>query len=198
MTGALLAGAVTGLGLFLLTFALRRRRVGLARQVASTSTATPPVSRAVRRALDGAGERIRRRLAALAAFCAEQGWEFPTLRADLSIIGKSFENRLATKVLLGVFGFLLGPVLLSPAQPRHAARPQRDPLWLGLVLAGLFFFLPDPGGEAEVGRPAPGLPARHRRLPRPGLDEPVRRARRPGGPHGGQRDRVRVGAVAAP
>jgi len=143
MTGALLAGAVAGLGLFLLTFALRRRRVGLARQVAAFDAA-PPVSRAVRRALDERESEFARRLGrALAAFCAEQGWEFPTLRANLSIIGKSFENYLATKVLLGVFGFLLGPVLLVLLSLAGLRVPFAIPLWLGLVLAALFFFLPD-------------------------------------------------------
>jgi tight adherence protein C len=88
--------------------------------------------------------RVRRRLGrALAAFCAEQGWEFPSLRANLSIVGRSFENFLATKVLLGLFGLLLGPLLLALFGLAGVRIPVVIPVWLGLAVGGAFFFLPD-------------------------------------------------------
>ena len=144
MTAAFLVGAVAGLGLFLLAFALVPRRVSLARQVAVFDAARPSMSQSVRRAVDARESEFSRRLGkALAAFCAEQGWEFPSLRANLSIIGKSFENYLATKVLLGLFGFLLGPILLILLSVAGFHVPFVIPVWLGLALAGAFFFLPD-------------------------------------------------------
>ena len=140
MTAALAAGAVAGLGLFLLIFALVPGRASLARQVAAFDAE----HRSTRRAREERERQFGRRLGRLlAAFCAEQGWEFPSLRANLSIIGKSFENYLATKVLLGLFGFLLAPLLLLLLTLAGFHVPFVIPLWLGLALGGAFFFLPD-------------------------------------------------------
>jgi tight adherence protein C len=141
MTRALLAGALAGAGLFLFLLALVPRRASLARQVATFDGPRLPPLRA------GAGQRdgrVSRRLGrALAAFCAEQGWEFPSLRANLSIVGRSFENFLATKVLLGLFGLLLGPLLLALFGLAGVRIPVVIPVWLGLAVGGAFFFLPD-------------------------------------------------------
>ena len=110
MSAVLTMGAVAGLGLFLLIVAVVPRRVSLTRQIAAFDAARPPMSRAVRRVVDERESEFSRRLGrTLAAFCAEQGWQFPSLRANLSLIGKSFENYLATKLLLGLLGFLTGP-----------------------------------------------------------------------------------------
>jgi Flp pilus assembly protein TadB len=144
MTEALIIGALAGIGLFLLVFALIPRRVTLAKQVAAFDASRPASSRisySITR--DQESEFSRRIGKGLAAFCAEQGWEFPSLRANLSLIGKSFENYLATKVLLSLFGFLLGPILLILANVAGFHVTFVLPIWIGLVLAGVFFFLPD-------------------------------------------------------
>jgi tight adherence protein C len=141
VTPAVLAGALAGAGLFLFLLALLPRRASLARQVATFDRPhLPPL-----RAGDGQrGGRVRWRLGrALAAFCAEQGWEFPSLRANLSIAGRSFENFLATKLLLGLFGLLLGPLLLALFGLAGVRIPVVIPVWLGLAVGGAFFFLPD-------------------------------------------------------
>ena len=120
MSAVLIMGAVVGLGLFLLIFALVPRRASLARQLAAFDAARPPMSQAVRRVVDERESEFSRRMGrALAAFCAEQGWEFPSLRANLSLIGKSFENYLATKVLLALSGVPDRP----PVPARGSARP---------------------------------------------------------------------------
>jgi tight adherence protein C len=141
MIRAVLAGALAGAGLFLFLLALVPRRASLARQVATFDGPRPAPRPA------GAGQRdgrVRWRLGrALAAFCAEQGWEFPSLRANLSIVGRSFENFLATKVLLGLFGLLLGPLLLALFGLAGVRIPVVIPVWLGLAVGGVFFFLPD-------------------------------------------------------
>jgi tight adherence protein C len=144
MTAALITGSVAGLGLFLFAFALIPRRASLARQVAAFDSRRSPLGRATSRAGAAQESEFSRRLGqALAAFCAEQGWEFPSLRANLSLIGKSFENYLATKVLLAVFGFLIGPILLLMLGLAGLHLSVVIPIWLGLVLAAVFFFLPD-------------------------------------------------------
>ncbi len=141
MTGAFLAGALAGAGLFLFLLAVVPRRASLARQVATFDGPRPPLRRT---GADQRESRVSRRLGrALAAFCAEQGWQFPSLRANLSIVGRSFENFLATKVLLGVFGLLLGPVLLLLFGLAGVRIPVLIPVWLGLAVGGVFFFLPD-------------------------------------------------------
>ncbi len=149
MTPVLIAGAVTGLGMFLLVLALIPRRVSLVRQLVAYDAAQPPAVHARPQPLSGKESRISRRLGSvLAKFCAEQGWEFPSLRANLALVGKSFEGYLATKVLLAVFGLLLGPLLLGPLLLALLGiggiqLPFAVPLWAGLMLAAIFFFLPD-------------------------------------------------------
>ncbi len=144
MTVATIFGAVAGLGLFLFAFALTPRRASLARQLAAFdaggSARIPAGSRAT---AEKESEFSRRLGAALAKFCAEQGWQFPSLRANLSLIGKSFENYLATKMLLAVFGLLFAPILVALGTLAGFHVSFIIPVWFGLVLALVFFFLPD-------------------------------------------------------
>jgi tight adherence protein C len=147
MTAALILGAVGGVALWVLAFALMPRRAGLARQVAAFDSARPAWEPG-RRPADGPGSGTRsqssdRLGAALAAFCAEQGWEFPSLRSSLALVGKSFESYLATKVMLGIFGLLIGPIVLLALSVAGIHLSFVIPLWAGLILGGAFFFLPD-------------------------------------------------------
>ena len=140
MSAVLTMGAMAGFGLFLLVVALIPRRVSLSRQIAALDAVHPPVSRVV----DDRESEFSRRLGwALARFCAEQGWQFPSLRANLSLIGKSFENYLATKVLLGLLGFLIGPLFLLALTTAGFHVSFILPVWFALALAAVFFFLPD-------------------------------------------------------
>jgi tight adherence protein C len=145
MTGAVAAGALAGLGLFLLALALIPRRVSLARQIAAFDAARPRQSaRRAPRALSGTESETSRRIGALAArLCAEQGWEFPSIKANLSLCGKSFESYLAGKILLALFGLIFVPILAILAGLAGIRFSVVIPVWLGLIAAGLFFFLPD-------------------------------------------------------
>ena len=142
MTAGVIAGAVLGGGLFLLVVALLPRRVSLARQLAAFDSRPVPVVRQARPAGESESEFSRKLGAGLAAFCAEQGWEFPALRNDLALADKSFENFLATSVLLGVFGFLIGPILLLLLSVIGVHISFVLPIWLGLVLAIIFSIFP--------------------------------------------------------
>ena len=142
MTAGVIAGAVLGGGLFLLVVALLPRRVSLARQLAAFDSRPVPVVRQARPAGESESEFSRKLGAGLAAFCAEQGWEFPALRNDLALADKSFENFLATSVLLGVFGFLIGPILLLLISVIGVHISFVLPIWLGLVLAIIFSIFP--------------------------------------------------------
>lgn len=137
------AGAIVGAGLFLFAFALIPRRVSLARQIAALDA--PGVGRRppARAGGEKESEFSRKLGAGLARFCAEQGWEFVSLRANLSLVGQSFENYLATKVLLAFFGLLIVPIFFAGLSVAGLHIPVVIPVWLALVLAVAFFFLPD-------------------------------------------------------
>jgi len=143
-------GAVLGLGLFLLGLALIPQRAGLARRLAAFDAARSAAARPAYRAVAGESEFSRRIGSALARFCAEQGWEFRSLRSSLSLVGKSFENYLATKILLAVFGLIFAPLLLVVAAAAGFKIPFVIPVWVGLVMALAFFVLPDLELRQEV------------------------------------------------
>jgi tight adherence protein C len=144
MTPALIAGGISGLGLFLLTFALIPRRISLARQVAAFDAGGPAAARPASRPGRTAESEFSRRLgSALARFCAEQGWEFRSLRANLALVDKSFESYLASKILLAVLGLLFAPILLAGLTFSGLHLTFVVPLWTGLALAVIFFLLPD-------------------------------------------------------
>jgi hypothetical protein len=144
MTPALIVGALTGAALFLLIFALIPRRVGLARRIAAFDAGRPAALRAVHYPGDGKESTFSKRLgAALARFCAEQGWEFRSLRANLALVGKSFENYLATKVMLGLLGLLLPLLALTGLGFAGLHVPVIIPVWVALIFAAGFFLLPD-------------------------------------------------------
>jgi Flp pilus assembly protein TadB len=138
-----IVGAVLGLGVFLLGLAVIPRRAGLVRRLATFDEARSAAARPVHRAVAGESEFSRRIGSALARFCTEQGWEFRSLRSSLSLVGKSFENYLATKILLAVFGLIFAPLLLVVAAAAGFKIPFVVPVWAGLVMALIFFALPD-------------------------------------------------------
>jgi Flp pilus assembly protein TadB len=100
---------------------------------------------------EGSESALTRRLGtALERFCAEQGWQFPSLRASLRLTGKSFETFLGTKALLGIFGLLVPLLLLSGLSLLGLHLPVVVPVWVGLIFAVVFFFLPDLELRQEV------------------------------------------------
>ena len=153
MIPAVVIGALTGLALFLLIFALIPRRAGLARRIAAFDAERPAVLRSVRYPGDTSESAVSKRLgAALSRFCAEQGWEFRSLRSNLALVGKSFENFIATKVLLAVFGLIFPPVVLAAISLAGVHLSILIPVWAGLVFALIFFFLPDLDLRQQVER----------------------------------------------
>jgi tight adherence protein C len=142
MIPAILAGAIAGGGLFLLAFALIPGRVSLARQIAALDRPAAMYQPA-RRAAGGESAFTRRLGAMLARLCAEQGWEFPSLRSNLTLVGKSFENYLATKVLLAFFGLIIVPLFFGVLSVAGVHSSVIIPVWVALTVAAGFFFLPD-------------------------------------------------------
>jgi len=152
LTPSLIAGAVAGLGCFLLVVALLPQRVSLARQLTAFDAARGAAQGAPPRPGQRESARSRRLGAGLAKLCAEQGWEFPSLRANLALAGKSFESYLATKLVLAVFGLLFPPVLFALAGLAGLQLPIIVPVWAGLASAAVFFFLPDLELKQQAGK----------------------------------------------
>jgi tight adherence protein C len=152
MTGAIILGAVAGLGLFLLGYGLIPRRSSLARRIAEFDLA--PIARTpARMPGDGQESALSRKVGAgVARFCAEQGWQFPSLRADLRLTGRSLESYLANKILLALFGLLFAPFAAAIALVAGINLPFAVPVWAGLIFAAFFFFLPDLELRGKVAR----------------------------------------------
>lgn len=145
MTEALLAGGVLGLGLFLLMRALFPARPGLAARLLQLDAAGQRESATPRLLLQeeelsafrrGLGERLAR-------FYASRGWEARSVKADLTLLGRSFEGFLATKVLLAASGLLAFPLLLGWLVLMGWGASLTIPLWVALIVSLIFFFLPD-------------------------------------------------------
>lgn len=147
MTPAVAAGATVGLGLYLLARLLLPVRPGLgaavarvdaARRVSVTSWGRAPAPPT------GTGRIAAPLGRQLADFYAAHGWQQASMRADLAILGLSWEGHLARKVLWGAAGLLLTPVatfLLFLVGFGDAATP----LWTALLCALVGFLMPDSG-----------------------------------------------------
>jgi tight adherence protein C len=145
VTEALLAGGLFGLGLYLLVRALAPSRQGLGTRLALVDAARAEQWRPGGRARsEASGSRLRARLGTqVAAVYATRGWQHGSLRADVNLLGRSWEGFLATKAIAAAGVVVLAPfatVALSAAGVNLGAAV---PLWLALLLGAVAFFLPD-------------------------------------------------------
>src|SRR3954462_11354802 len=116
MVEGVLAGSTLGLGLFLLLRALFPARPGLvARLLAIESVREDADAPRIQLALpDEEVSAFRRGLGVrLARLYQARGGEVRSVKADLALVGRSFEGYLATKALLASAGLLAFPVLLG-------------------------------------------------------------------------------------
>ncbi|MEV7803932.1 type II secretion system protein [Microbispora sp. NPDC088329] len=146
MIETVVCGAVLGLGLFLLVRALFPPRPGLTARLAALDQARDGqgVPRAPLIAPEEDVSEFRRTLGLrLARFYAARGWEARSVKADLALLGKSFEGFLATKLLLGVSGLLAFPILVGWLALMGWGVSVQVPLWSALVVCVIFFLLPD-------------------------------------------------------
>ncbi|WP_066933195.1 type II secretion system protein [Microtetraspora fusca] len=146
MTEPALAGAVLGLGLFLLFRALFPPRPGLFARLTALDAAQAgaELPKAPLIAPDEHVSAFRRDLGLrLARLYAARGWEARSIRADLALLGKSFEGFLATKVLLAAAGLLVFPLLVGWLALMGWGLSLSIPLWSALAASAVFFLLPD-------------------------------------------------------
>ncbi|MDA0635307.1 type II secretion system protein [Nonomuraea sp. MCN248] len=154
MVEGALAGGLTGLGLFLLVRAIFPARPGLVARLLALdavreSADAPRVSLLLPEEEVGA---FRRGLGArLAALYAARGWEVRSVKADLALVGRSFEGFLATKALLAASGLLAFPLLFGWLLLMGLGTSPAVPFWVAVLAAGVFFFLPDLQVRKEAG-----------------------------------------------
>lgn len=149
---ALVIGGLTGLALFLAVYALIPRRVSLAGRIAAfDASRAAPLRERPAAEQQGSETALTRRLgAALERFCAELGWQLPSMRANLRLVGRSVEAFLGTKALLGFFGLMFPLVLLSGLSLLGLHLSFVIPVWVGVLFGVIFFFLPDLELRQEV------------------------------------------------
>jgi tight adherence protein C len=146
MTLTALFGAVIGLGLFVLFRALFPPRPGLVARLTALDAARG-TEEGPRRTLIANNEVVspfRRDLGLrLARFYTARGWEARSIRADLTLCGKSFEGFLATKMLLGAAGLLAFPVVYGWLAVMGFGITPHVPFGVAVAFAVVFFMLPD-------------------------------------------------------
>jgi Flp pilus assembly protein TadB len=146
VTEAFLAGAMAGLGVYLLVRALAPGRPGLVARLALVDAARAQQWRRgghARAEPSGRG-RLRANLGAqVAALYAARGWQQGSLRADVNLLGRSWEGFLATKALVAIGVLVLTPFATVALAAVGVDLGAAVPLWLALLLAAIAFFLPD-------------------------------------------------------
>lgn len=150
MIGALLSGALIGLGVFGLILFFRRPVPGVAtmmariergqRSMSSHTTSAYDASSGLERRARGLFGDLADRLEVLAV---DRGWELGRLRADLALMGRARGTHLALQVVAGLGLFLLGPFVWGIARLAGVPLPPTIPAVVALVLGGIGFVLPD-------------------------------------------------------
>ncbi|MER5372335.1 type II secretion system F family protein [Streptomyces sp. NPDC002553] len=147
LTAPVIVGVVLGLGVYALVRALMPSKRSAVAQVARIDAmrARGAAYESARQAATGGRfgslrAEIGRKVADL---YRQQGWEQRSLRADLNVLERSWESFLATKVLLAVAGLFFGPLLFAVVWSMGFQSSPVVPVWLALLCAVLFFFLPD-------------------------------------------------------
>ena len=143
MTTAVLAGALVGLGLSLLVRALAPGRLGLAatiRRVDLLRQGQPRRGGGGRGGRGGLSGMVGDRLADL---YASRGWRQRSIRADLSLLGRSWEAFLATKILLAAGTAAFACVVFPTLALLGVHLSLAIPVWSVLAAAATTFMLPD-------------------------------------------------------
>jgi tight adherence protein C len=138
---AILCGGGIGLALLLFGLAFVRPRTDLAAAVGRWEAQrqykpTPTVS-------ETAADLQARMGAYLVRELRQRGISMSKLRADLELLDKTLEQHLTNKVLLAVFGLVLPSLANAALSISGVNLPWSVPLVVGLVLAGVFFLVPD-------------------------------------------------------
>jgi tight adherence protein C len=144
MIALTLIGCAIGAALFLLIVQIRPPKpnplVMLARFDATQAGGSERVAQSTAKNAGGAETRLGRWIG---TELARRGITHTSLRQDLALNGQSFEATMGRKVLIGVFGFVLGLVITVAASATGLEVPVGVPVVVALMVAAGFFFIPD-------------------------------------------------------
>jgi Flp pilus assembly protein TadB len=141
MLSEVIVGALCGFGLFVVIRALVPSRPGAAAQVAQIDALR---ARGQFGAPAPANDSLRERIGfRIAQFYARQGWQQRSIRADLALLERSWQQFLVTKLGLAATGFVFGPLLFALLWFAGLHLTPIIPIWLALTFGGLCFILPD-------------------------------------------------------
>ena len=147
LTMPILVGVILGLGVYALVRALMPSKRSAVAQVARIDAmrARGATYESAHRAEDtGRLGSLRSQVGfQVAEFYLQRGWQQRSLRADLAVLDRSWEKFLATKVLLSATGLIFGPFLFAIVWTLGFGHSPLIPVWMALLCAALFFFLPD-------------------------------------------------------
>jgi tight adherence protein C len=138
--GALLGGTV-----FWLVLRLAPPRPRPLTELARFDQHQQGVGRVADLAVLPAGASLQDRMGALIVrHLAVRNLEYTSLRQDLALTGKTFDAVMGAKVVAGVGGFLISLLMMVALQLTVGLPlPPGTPLVLALLVAVVFFFLPD-------------------------------------------------------
>lgn len=149
MTAIMLAGAVAGLGVYLLVKVFVQPRPGVAATLArldggrrgstpltTSGAATDSRLGGIERARWSVGSRLE-------AEATARGWNFAKVRTDLAIMNRPFAVHLGTKVLLGLGALVWLPLMAGVLALTGIGFGTTTPAALTLAGAVFAFFIPD-------------------------------------------------------
>jgi tight adherence protein C len=137
---ALVTGGFLGASIWLLIVAALRPPANLAAAAARWQLRRDRYPRAEEEVDTTAKARLGRWLMSQAR---RRGLVFTSMRADLALIDRSLEEHLVSKVLLAGFGLLLPSGMAAVLASFGVSVPVLGGVVVGLVLAALFFVVPD-------------------------------------------------------
>ena len=150
MTAALVFGALTGLGIYVLIRVLIRPKPGVATMLARISTGQKSMTTHTVtpfEASSGLGQRAHSTFAdwsdRFEVLAAERGWDLGRQGADLALMGRTKGGHIASKVATGLGLFLLAPVVWSILRAAGIPLGPTIPAVVALVLGVFGFFMPD-------------------------------------------------------
>lgn len=151
MTASLLLGALMGVGALVTWRALVPPAPPLAASLRRLDRAGAPAAIVTNEGGDRFASAVGRRTSRVLVGALEStGVDLGTLHADLRLVGRSLDQHVGTKVVVALLGLLLPAVTVAIAGLGGVALPFTVPLVGGLLLAVVFFFVPDLALRSEA------------------------------------------------
>lgn len=156
MIAAVLVGCLAGVGLLAVVWRLMPLRPSPVTQLARFDAAQTLQASAAGRSGSVPTSGLSRRQELLGRWTARQlarrGVEFTSLRQDLALLGRTYEQTLGRKITLAVAGLVAAALCVGAAAQAGAALPPGLPVVMAIVLSVTFFYAPDLEARREAAR----------------------------------------------